>query len=241
MTETTKPTGEPSSKPSEPEVTDGPWNMPMEQFLKETGNAVEAVKDTVVETVKSVASAKPWEMPMKDFMNYITTRGSGTQTKAAVEAYKAPEGPAAGIKQGLYHTPEKITPTIQKLKSLFDDKLIPAESSGKHYKDDGKTLTQSKVGALGVSQIMPATAEKPGYGIKPLQDQSEEEYRRLGFDLLVAYDKKYKGDIRKAVAAYNFGPGNVDKIVNKARREGVSWERKLPKETRDYLHKIVGK
>lgn len=241
MTEVIKPAGEPSSQPSEPEVTDGPWNMPMEQFLKETGNAVEAVKETVTETVKSVVSAKPWEMPMKDFMNYITTRGSGTQVKAAVEAYKAPEAPVPGIKQGLYHSPDKHTPEIQKLKKLFDEKLIIAESQGKHYLEDGKTLVKSKVGALGISQLMPDTAAKPGYGIKPLQDQSEEEYRRLGFDLLTAYNKKYKGDVRKALAAYNFGPGNVDKIVNKARREGVSWERKLPKETRDYLQKIVGK
>lgn len=238
MTETTKPTGEPSSQPSE---ENGPWNMPMAQFLKETGNAVEAVKETVTETVKAVSTGKPWEMPMKDFMEYITTRTSGTQTKAAVEAYKAPETPVQGIKQGLYHTPEKITPAIQRLKTIFDEKLVPAESGGKHYKEDGKTLTTSKVGALGISQVMPETAAKPGYGIKPLQDQSEEEYRRLGFDLLVAYDKKYKGDIRKALAAYNYGPGNVDKIVNKARREGVPWERKLPKETRDYVQKIAGK
>lgn len=241
MTETISQAGEPSSKPSEPEVTDGPWNLPISAFVKKAESVIEPVKEAVTETVKAVTSSKPWEMSMTELMDYINKRNSGVQTKAAVEAYKAPEAPVPGIKQGLYHSPDKHTPEIQKLKKLFDEKLIIAESQGKHYLEDGKTLVKSKVGALGISQLMPDTAAKPGYGIKPLQDQSEEEYRRLGFDLLTAYNKKYKGDVRKALAAYNFGPGNVDKIVNKARREGVSWERKLPKETRDYLQKIIGK
>lgn len=241
MTETPNQAGEQSSQVSEPAVTDGPWNLPITSFIKKAESVIEPVKEAVTETVKAVTTAKPWEMSMTDLMEYINKRNTGVQTKTAVDAYKAPDGPVAGIKQGLYHTPEKITPALQRLKALYDEKLIPAESSGKHYKEDGKTLTQSKVGALGVSQIMPATAEKPGYGIKPLQDQSEEEYRRLGFDLLVAYEKKYKGDTRKALAAYNYGPGNVDKIINKARREGVNWERKLPLETRNYVQKIAGK
>lgn len=240
MTEATKPTGEPS-QPSNVEVTDGPWNMSVEKFMESTGNMVTSISETVANAAKTVSKMKPWEMPVEEFMKMLPSRDTPTQYKPAVEAYKASPKPLEGIKQGLYHTPEKITPALQRLKALYDEKLIPAESSGKHYKADGETLTKSKVGALGISQIMPATAEKPGYGIKPLQDQSEEEYRRLGFDLLVAYEKKYKGDTRKALAAYNYGPGNVDKIINKARREGVNWERKLPLETRNYVQKIAGK
>ena len=242
MTTETKPTGEPSTKPSD---ENGPWNMPTEKLMAYMGNPIKTVTDTIKETVapvvEAVKSYKPWEMSFSDLQKLVTGKGIQEPAKPAGEAYKASTEAYKGIKQGLYHTPEKITPALQKLKDLYDNKLIPTESGGKHYQEDGKTLTQSKVGALGISQVMPKTAEKPGYGIKPLQDQSEEEYRRFGFDLLVAYDKKYKGDIHKALAAYNYGPGNVDKIIRESKKSGTYWENRLPKETRTYIQKIAGK
>jgi soluble lytic murein transglycosylase-like protein len=48
--------------------------------------------------------------------------------------------------------------------------------------------------------------------------------------------KKYKGDVSAALAAYNWGPGNVDKAMSKP----GNWQDRLPRETRDYLNKIVG-
>ncbi|WP_235557796.1 lytic transglycosylase domain-containing protein [Burkholderia multivorans] len=49
--------------------------------------------------------------------------------------------------------------------------------------------------------------------------------------------KKYGGDIRKALAAYNWGPGNVDKDIAK---NGGQWESNLPAETRKYIAAIAG-
>ncbi|OUE47281.1 hypothetical protein BZY94_06145 [Burkholderia territorii] len=48
--------------------------------------------------------------------------------------------------------------------------------------------------------------------------------------------KKYGGDIRKALAAYNWGPGNLDKDIAK---NGSGWESGLPNETKKYLAKIA--
>ena len=117
-------------------------------------------------------------------------------------------------------------------------KLIQAESRGQHTDKSGKLITSS-AGATGISQLMGPTAAKPGYGVEPLKDKSEAEYLRVGRDYLKAMLKEFDGDYRKAVAAYNAGPGNIKKAVAKG---GVKWEDHLPKpsETKPYMKKILG-
>lgn len=119
--------------------------------------------------------------------------------------------------------------------SLFS-KVIKQESQGVHRNADGTLLT-SPAGAQGITQIMPKTGKKPGYGIAPLKDDSEGEYLRVGRELLKAYTKEFGGDQRKGLAAYNFGIGNVKRRVEK---HGDDWEKALPKETKNYLKSILG-
>jgi len=106
--------------------------------------------------------------------------------------------------------------------------LVQAESRGKQSAVSNK-------GARGVAQLMPGTMRDPGYGIKPVRDDSEEENRRVGREYLGAMLKKYRGDIDNALAAYNWGPGNVDKHLKKY---GELTPEKLPKETRSYIPKV---
>ncbi len=75
----------------------------------------------------------------------------------------------------------------------------------------GRNNAVSARGARGLTQVMPATAANPGYGVQPLQNDSPEEYRRFGGDYLGAMLKKYGGNKALALAAYNAGPGAVDK------------------------------
>ncbi|WP_069351834.1 lytic transglycosylase domain-containing protein [Burkholderia cenocepacia] len=49
--------------------------------------------------------------------------------------------------------------------------------------------------------------------------------------------KRYGGDIRKALAAYNWGMGNLDKDLAK---NGGQWESHLPAETRKYIAQVAG-
>ena len=74
----------------------------------------------------------------------------------------------------------------------------------------GDNSAVSPRGARGLTQVMPATGTDPGYGVKPLQNQSPEEFKRFGNDYLKAMLDKYDGDVPKALAAYNAGPGTVD-------------------------------
>lgn len=122
----------------------------------------------------------------------------------------------------------------------FDDLhrlVMQAESLGRDFDATGKVLT-SPVGAKGRMQVMDATNRDPGYGVKPAADDSLEERARVGKDYLQAMLGNYGGDVRKALAAYNAGPGNVDKAIAKG---GDSWMDYLPKpqETVPYVNKIV--
>jgi hypothetical protein len=83
------------------------------------------------------------------------------------------------------------------------DALINQESGGNNN-------SVSPKGARGIAQVMPRTASNPGYGVKPLSSGKPEEQRRFASDYLGAMLKKYGGNEKLALAAYNAGPGAVD-------------------------------
>lgn len=88
----------------------------------------------------------------------------------------------------------------------------------------------SPAGATGIAQFMPATAKD--MGVNPLDPASAIP----GAAQYVAQNRaRYGGDMVKALAAYNWGPGNVDKWVAAGADPS-----KLPAETRNYVTKILG-
>jgi len=109
-----------------------------------------------------------------------------------------------------------------------------AESRGKRYAADGKTLTTSPKGALGEMQVMPKTITDPGFGVVPAKDKSPDEIARVGVDYLQAMKQRY-GDTEKALIAYNWGPGSTDKWI----AAGAD-PKKLPAETRTYVERVKG-
>lgn len=62
----------------------------------------------------------------------------------------------------------------------------------------------SPAGARGIAQIMPATAQ--GWGVNPDRPKAALDAAAKN---MAGYLKSYKGDWRKALAAYNAGPGAV--------------------------------
>ena len=65
-------------------------------------------------------------------------------------------------------------------------------------------------GEIGLAQIMPDTALKPGYGTDPIIDRSDPmDSLRFGAQHLSNMIKHYDGDVTLALQAYNGGPGNV--------------------------------
>jgi membrane-bound lytic murein transglycosylase MltF len=83
-----------------------------------------------------------------------------------------------------------------------------------HQESGGDPTAVSPKGALGRLQVMPATADNPGFGIEPAKDHSPEELERVGKSYLKAMLDRYPGRPDLALAAYNAGPGRADKWAN---------------------------
>lgn len=81
--------------------------------------------------------------------------------------------------------------------------LIQQESGGRNDAVSSK-------GARGRTQVMPATGADPGFGVKPMQNQTPQEYERFATDYLTAMLDRYDGDPEAALAAYNAGARRVD-------------------------------
>jgi hypothetical protein len=106
----------------------------------------------------------------------------------------------------------------------------------------GANLGPSSAGALGHFQFMPATGaqyglqreDRPG-GRNDFNDlaRSSEAAGRYMSDLVTMF----QGDLRAAVAAYNWGPRRVSEA--QASR-GERWEELLPSETSRYLAQVLG-
>lgn len=132
---------------------------------------------------------------------------------------------------------------VPKLAPTHFDRMVHitemAESGGRETDAQGRTITSPK-GAQGVMQVMPGTNRDPGFGVKPAADDSPEERARVGRDYLQAMLQKY-GDPAKAWAAYNAGPGALDKAIKASRNEHTGqsgdWLAFMPKETQAYVAK----
>jgi soluble lytic murein transglycosylase-like protein len=71
---------------------------------------------------------------------------------------------------------------------------------------------ESYAGALGLTQVMPATAEWLQPGITRAQLLERDTNLRLGFRYLKELLAVYEGDEEEALTAYNRGPGTVARI-----------------------------
>jgi hypothetical protein len=106
--------------------------------------------------------------------------------------------------------------------------------------EGGGTITKPKTspkGAKGPMQVMPGTSKDPGYGIRPSNGTPADDVR-VGNQYFAAMLGKYKGDPEKALAAYNWGPGNLDKAIKK---HGDDWYYHAPSETQNYVAKGMNK
>lgn len=95
---------------------------------------------------------------------------------------------------------------------------------------------KSPVGAQGIAQVMPQTAAGPGYGVPPLRDPwNPQEAIPWAGQYLAALYRSF-GNWRYALAAYNWGAGNVQRVL---RSHGPGWLNASPTETQNYVAQIT--
>lgn len=78
-----------------------------------------------------------------------------------------------------------------------------------------KRTARSHVGAVGLAQLMPATARWLEPGTTHRELENPETNLRLGFRYLRDMIDKYEGDTALALTAYNRGPGTVDRVLRR--------------------------
>jgi len=159
--------------------------------------------------------------------------GAGSSMIPAANTMVVPPTPMAPV------APQQIQerPPIQPYSGQgLDPRQVQMESGGRDFGPNGQPLT-SPAGAMFRNQVMPATAQNPGFGIRPAAAQTPEEYNRVGNEYMDAMRKRYGGNEQAALAAYNAGPGTVDK--NLASNQGQLNVGTLPAETQNYVNKLA--
>jgi hypothetical protein len=139
------------------------------------------------------------------------------------------------------------SPTTSESAGSADDlerRQLQTESGGRQFTRTGEPVTSPK-GATGIAQVMPTTgpeaAALAGEEWDPERLRTDEAYnRRLGRAYLNKLRSDFGGDNTAALAAYNAGPGAVKRAMQRARSEGGNYLAYLPRETQDYVRKIMG-
>jgi hypothetical protein len=109
------------------------------------------------------------------------------------------------------------------------------ESGLRHVNPQTGQVVKSPAGALGLMQLMPATAKELGVNV---YEQAENILG--GAKYLVLAWQKFHGKLELVLAGYNAGINRVQKAIQAA--DSASWEvikRQLPQETQNYVAKVM--
>jgi len=203
--------------------------------------------ETEEERRRRLAAEAEANMPVKQTITYDPKTGA---QKVKIE------GGASNLTSA-----NPATPTVSGPVSPDDtyQRMIQAESGGRQFNPQGGVLTSPK-GAMGVGQVMPATAMQPGYGVTNIFDLAQQRgmpvaqrdeatarqllgneqlNREFGQNYYNAMQQRFPQDPNAAVAAYNAGPGRVGQ--NLQANAGQLNTAQLPDETQAYIQKVMSR
>ena len=136
--------------------------------------------------------------------------------------------------------PEAAKKYVPQLKIIFAAEHVPVELVWLAEVESGfDTHARSPVGAVGMFQLMPATAKDLGLSLFPFDQRKQPDAAAHAAAKYLRYLHGKFGDWRLAVAAYNSGEGTVQRLLK--RYDATSYERiatHLPAETQMYVPKV---
>ena len=189
--------------------------------------------------VQAAAATRPEITPM--FLEAETEAAAPEADEVDFSQYSVDELKA--IARMAEKAPEPVAPTQpvtkQNISALIAEQppiiqaIIKTESAG-------KPKAVSSKGAQGLMQLMPGTAKE--LGVDPTDPAQNIEGGTRYFNQM----KDQFGDTKLALAAYNWGPGNLKKAQAKVEAKGKkpTWENVLkyvsvPNETEQYVKKVL--
>lgn len=213
--------------------------------LKDAANAILPLLDAHAET-------QPYAVWLRSRLDYFEV---AKELKSAAPPPKPEPGkpPAPPVNPSFQAEKEiwvkKVSPRplpkgaaelVPKLKKIFAAAHVPPELVWLAEVESGfDARAQSPAGALGMFQLMPATAKGLGLSLWPRDQRRQPEAAAQAAAKYLRQLHAQFSDWRLAVAAYNCGAGNVQKTLE--RRHAKTFESiapHLPAETQMYVPKV---
>ncbi|HAT3160756.1 TPA: transglycosylase SLT domain-containing protein [Serratia marcescens] len=211
-------------------VADALNNLPFSDKVEEWGkSARDWVKDTFRINLPFSDKVEEWGKSahdwVKDTFGINLPRGDGYGQGQAptqfAQSVRRPQPTKAGEEMLAW-----LQPKLSKLEETFG---LPAGllRSMVITESGGDTQAVSKAGAKGPFQFMPGTAKDFGLVGDDVFDPEKSAHAAARY--MSQLLKMFDGDLGKALAAYNWGQGNVE-------RKGLG---AAPQETREYVPKVL--
>jgi membrane-bound lytic murein transglycosylase D len=214
--------------------------------LKDAAKAILPLLDAYEETAPYAA----WLRVRLDYFEVAEEFRSATPVPKLVpgERPKPLPNPSADAERKLWQKklrerawPQGAKEWVPTLKPIFAKEGVPTELVWVAEVESGFNPDAcSPVGAAGLFQLMPATAQRYGVGKSWLRDQryQPEPSARAAAQYFKELHKQF-GDWRLALAAYNSGEGTVKRLLEKHNAstfDGIAT--RLPAETQMFVPKV---
>jgi soluble lytic murein transglycosylase-like protein len=167
------------------------------------------VKATLVQSLAPVKVTAPVRLESIEKLQ-VQRAAARTEKKKESEALAL----AAKYRAKGYKVSDKLAHEIVAAARAYD--IEPRVAFGLVRTESAfKTSATSHVGAIGLTQLMPATARWLQPGVTRSDLRSSRTNLRIGFRYLKDLVQKYDGDMELALLAYNRGPGTVDRVLRR--------------------------